>query len=101
MSYSLGYWLSREKTAADPALRRWIACHRRVTEALPHLSLWEYVGTSSNADDEDEHLAYVATCSRRRICDELLCKSCARGEACAPRRVEVRWSAGGFLQAAT
>ena len=106
VSYSLGYWLSREKTAADPALRRWIACHRRVTEALPHLSLWEYIGTfgsssssSSGPEEEDEHLAYVATCSRRRISDdELLCKSCVRGEACAPRRVEVRWSAGGFLQ---
>jgi hypothetical protein len=88
VSYSLAYWLSRD--AAHPALRDWVACHRRVARALPHLWLREYVGAFGESEG-DEHLVYTASCSAWGGGKGCGSAACMRGE-CTPRRVEIRWS---------
>lgn len=89
-SYSLGYWLGREAALAprNPALAAWLACHRRVRRALPHLWLREYVGAFDDAGGE--RLVYVASCSAKTGCP-----TCGAGGACPPRRVEVTFSSLG------
>jgi hypothetical protein len=91
VSYSLGYWLGRERDPHVPAeLRRWIAFHRRVTEALPGLFLWEYLGSF----DDDRSLEYIARCSggtkERSATKE--CSACKAGLKCRLRRAVVRWN---------
>ena len=86
VSYSLGYWLSREDAIAqaNPELGEWIACHRRVREAVPHLWLHEYVGAFAEANGGEDHLVYMASCSTRTRC-----AVCGEGGGCAPRRVKI------------
>lgn len=94
VSYCLSYWLGRERDKTVPEdLRRWIACHRRVTEGLPNLFFWEYIGAFDDDDGGDsQRLEYIAKCSSRCDADRSKCQACARGDECRLRRVEVRWT---------